>query len=171
MLRNFRRKETLPAACAAIRLIDMNEENIRKYAILMNELGLTAIEITENNTVVRLERNAAPAGVRAPAAGVQLASSVQAAEPAQSLPTRSDDLVSVRSPMVGVFYASSAENAEQFVNVGSKVKKGDTLCIIEAMKLMNEITAEEDGVIAEICATNGQIVEFGSDLFKIKRVS
>ena len=148
----------------------MNEENIRKYAILMNELGLTAIEITENNTVVRLERNAAP-GVRGAVPAVQLQASAPAAEPAQASPVRTDDLICVRSPMVGVFYASPAENAEQFVSVGSRVKKGDTLCIIEAMKLMNEITAEEDGVIAEICATNGQIVEFGSDLFKIKRVS
>ena len=133
----------------------------------MNELGLTAIEITENNTVVRLERNAAPAGVRAPAAGVQLASSVQAAEPAQSLPTRSDDLVCVRSPMVGVFYASSAENAEQFVNVGSKVKKGDIVCIVEAMKLMNEITAEFDGEVVDVCVHNGDVVEYGQTLFKL----
>lgn len=149
----------------------MNEENIRKYATLMNELGLTAIEITENNTVVRLERNAAMPGARAAVSAVPISSAVPVAEPAQASPAQADDLICVRSPMVGVFYASSAENAEQFVHVGSRVKKGDTLCIIEAMKLMNEITAEEDGVIAEICATNGQIVEFGSDLFKIKRVS
>ena len=74
---------------------------------------------------------------------------------------------SVTSPMVGVFYSSPAENAEPFVKKGDRVKKGDTLCIIEAMKLMNEITAERDGVITEICADNGQIVDFGTVLFKI----
>ena len=159
----------LPAACAAIRLSDMNEENIRKYAVLMGELGLTAIEITENNTVLRLERNPAPAGARGGAAVAVPDLAGTAAPAATAAPA--EDLLVVRSPMVGVFYASPAENAENFVSVGSRVKKGDTLCIIEAMKLMNEITAEEDGVIAEICATNGQIVEYGSDLFKIKRVS
>ena len=71
--------------------------------------------------------------------------------------------------MVGVFYAAPAENAEAFVHVGDRVSKGQTLCIIEAMKLMNEITAEQDGVITEICVTNGQVVEYGTELFKIGR--
>ena len=62
-----------------------------------------------------------------------------------------------------------AENAEPYVSIGDHVKKGQTLCIIEAMKLMNEITAEEDGVISDICVTNGQVVEYGTELFRIKR--
>ncbi len=145
----------------------MKEENIRKYALLMNELDLTALEVTEGDTVVRLERGgSAPAA----AAGVP-AVPVPAAQvsPSQHESAAPADLVSVRSPMVGVFYTASSENSERFVNVGSRVKKGDTLCIIEAMKLMNEIKAEEDGIIAEICAANGQIVDFGCDLFRIKR--
>lgn len=71
--------------------------------------------------------------------------------------------------MVGVFYASPAENAEPFVTVGEKVEKGQVLCIIEAMKLMNEICAEESGIISEICASNGQVVEYGTELFRIRR--
>lgn len=71
--------------------------------------------------------------------------------------------------MVGVFYAAPAENAKPYVAVGDRVEKGTVLCILEAMKLMNEITAEESGVIAEICATNGQMVEFGTELFRIRR--
>ena len=71
--------------------------------------------------------------------------------------------------MVGVFYAAPAENADPYVSIGDRVKQGQTLCIVEAMKLMNEITAEEDGVIAEICAANGQVVEFGTELFRIER--
>ena len=73
------------------------------------------------------------------------------------------------SPLVGLFYAAPAENAEPYVSIGDHVKKGQTLCIIEAMKLMNEITAEEDGVISDICVTNGQVVEYGTELFRIKR--
>ena len=69
--------------------------------------------------------------------------------------------------MVGIFYAAPSPDAEPFVKVGSKVKKGDTLCIIEAMKLMNDVVAEEDGEIVEICAENGSLVEFGQTLFKI----
>jgi acetyl-CoA carboxylase biotin carboxyl carrier protein len=74
----------------------------------------------------------------------------------------------VKSPMVGTFYSKSSPTAESFVKVGSKVKKGDTLCIIEAMKLMNEIESEIDGEIVEICAKDGDAVEYGAPLFRIK---
>lgn len=139
----------------------MKESDIRKYAGLMRELGLTGLEITEDNKVVRLERNVAES----------------AAEPAAvSLPTEempaedlSADYISVKSPMVGVFYASPAENAEPFVSLGDRVEKGETLCIIEAMKLMNEICAEEEGIVAEICVTSGQVVEYGTELFRLRR--
>ena len=134
----------------------MKESDIRKYAGLMRELGLTGLEITEDNKVVRLERNVAES----------------AAEPAAvSLPAEelSADYISVKSPMVGVFYASPAENAEPFVSLGDRVEKGETLCIIEAMKLMNEICAEEEGIVAEICVTSGQVVEYGTELFRLRR--
>lgn len=74
----------------------------------------------------------------------------------------------IKSPMVGTFYSKSSPTAEPFVKVGDKVKKGQTLCIIEAMKLMNEIEAECDGEIVEICAQDDSMVEFGETLFKIK---
>ena len=70
--------------------------------------------------------------------------------------------------MVGVIYAAPAENAEPFVKVGDRVKRGQTLCIVEAMKLMNEIMAELDGEIVEVCVQNGQVVDFGCPLFRIK---
>lgn len=137
----------------------MNEADIRKYAALMQELGLTGLEITEDNKVVRLERTV-PAAVKETAV-IDVASTCAA--PAET------DSVSIKSPLVGVFYAAPAENAAPYVAIGDHVKKGQTLCIVEAMKLMNEITAEEDGVISEICVTNGQVVEFGTELFRIKR--
>ena len=79
-----------------------------------------------------------------------------------------EDLIEISSPMVGVFYAAPAEDADPYVQVGDRVKKGQTLCIVEAMKLMNEIVAETDGQIVEICAQNGQVVDFGCPLFRIK---
>lgn len=74
----------------------------------------------------------------------------------------------VASPMVGVFYAAASPDSEPYVTVGSKVHKGDVLCLIEAMKLMNEVTAEQSGEIVSICVDNGQVVEYGQPLFMIK---
>lgn len=137
----------------------MKESDIRKYAQLMKELELTGLEITENDQVVRLERNVA----------VPVAPTV----PVEAVPTpvqqESADGISVTSPMVGLFYAAPAENAEPYVTLGDQVKKGQTLCIVEAMKLMNEITSECDGVIEKICVANGQMVEYGTELFRIRR--
>ena len=143
----------------------MNEADIRKYAELMRELELTGLEITEGDRVVRLERSA-PETVQVPVVPAAPAASAAAEMPARSA---AESLVSVTSPLVGVFYASPAENAAPYVSVGDRVTKGQTLCIVEAMKLMNEITAEEDGVIAEICVVNGQVVEYGTELFRIRR--
>ena len=139
----------------------MNENNIRKYASLMSELGLTGLEITEGDKVVRLERMTTAA---APAPTV-----VSVPQPTAPANTNEASGHCVTSPMVGVFYAAPAENAEPFVQLGQQVQKGQTLCIIEAMKLMNEITAEEDGVITEICVTNAQVVDYGTPLFRIGR--
>ena len=137
----------------------MNESDIRKYANLMSELGLTGLEVTENDRVVRLERNPAPQ-TSAPVQTVQVGDVPQSAA--------NEDLIEISSPMVGVFYAAPAEDADPYVQVGDRVKKGQTLCIVEAMKLMNEIVAETDGQIVEICAQNGQVVDFGCPLFRIK---
>ena len=141
----------------------MNETEIRKYATLMRELDLTGLEITEDNKVVRLERNETRAAVQSVAA-VQ-----PVAVPAAPAAAPVDDAVCVTSPMVGVFYAASAENAAPYVRKGDHVTRGQTLCIVEAMKMLNEITAETDGVISDICVTDGQVVEFGTELFRIRR--
>ena len=135
----------------------MKEADIRKYARLMGELGLTGLEIKDKDSVVRLERTGAPATV--PAVPV----SAVPAEPADS------DLVPVCSPLVGTFYSAPAENGEPYVKVGDRVEQGTVLCLIEAMKLMNEITAETGGTIAEICVQNGQVVDYGRSLFRIRR--
>ena len=139
----------------------MKETDIRKYAQLMKELDLTGLEITENDQKVRLERTAPVASV--PTIPVEV--------PTVSTPGKAEngDYISVRSPIVGLFYAAPAENADPYVSLGDRVQKGQTLCIVEAMKLMNELSAECDGIIDKICVTNGQMVEYGTELFRIKR--
>lgn len=144
----------------------MKLQFIKDLASLMEEKALNLIEIKEENTCVRIERNIAPAS-----AGITIA---------QQLTKEKVDVVNdaeieikndgqaVTAPMVGVFYAAPSPEASPYVSVGSKVKKGDILCIIEAMKLMNEITSEQDGTITQICIKNGDIVEFGQTLFYIK---
>ncbi|MBR4289113.1 MAG: acetyl-CoA carboxylase biotin carboxyl carrier protein [Oscillospiraceae bacterium] len=138
----------------------MKDTDIRKYAELMKELGLTGLEITEDDKKVRLERNVT-------------AVPMQTAVVSEAVPTtpaaEDTDYISVKSPIVGLFYAAPAENADPYVSLGDTVKKGQTLCIVEAMKLMNEICAEESGTIEKICVTNGQMVEYGTELFRIKR--
>ena len=139
----------------------MEEQNIRKYAELMNELGLTGLEFNESGNIVRLERSAAPVkGVYAPEPAA-VSASQPAAKPASS------SLKDILSPMVGVFYRAPMENAVPFVQVGDQVRKGDVVCIIESMKLMNEIRAEEEGIVEEICVENTEVVDFGRVLFRL----
>lgn len=139
----------------------MKESDIRKYAGLMQELGLTGLEITEGDRVVRLEKNAPARETIVMDAGTAPAAPAPKTE-------ENADYISVKSPLVGVFYAAPAENADPYVSMGDQVKTGQVLCVIEAMKLMNEIPAEVDGTVLEICVTNGQMVEFGTELFRIR---
>ena len=155
----------------------MNLEEIRTLAEIMSENGLTAIEITEGESNIRLEKNppacvpAAPMPIPAvmPAAPVQAAPAAEAPAQESAVPASGSfsNLTEVKSPMVGVFYDSPSPVADPYVKVGDKGKKGDVLCIIEAMKLLNEITAEQDGEIVDICAHNADVVEYGQTLFKI----
>ena len=143
----------------------MKEAEIRKYAELMKELELTGLEITEDNKVVRLERT-----LNMPVKETIYTGAVETSASHAPAPAKVDkDYLSIKSPVVGVFYAAATENVSPYVAVGDSVKKGQILCIVEAMKLMNEITAEEDGVISEVCVANGQVVEYGTELFRIKR--
>ena len=153
----------------------MKEADIRKYAALMQELGLTGLEITEENQRVRLERSVTVVREAVESSGretdLQTIGTGASGAPggAGVIPTQNSDYISVTSPIVGVFYAAPAENADPFVSIGDYVEKGKTLCIIEAMKLMNEIPAEEGGTIEAICVTNGQMVEYGTELFRMRR--
>ena len=148
----------------------MDVKKIESLAKLMKETGLTGLELVEDGQQLRLERQvevvAAPVAAAVPAAPVP-ATGAEAlgGTPAEPAPVKEGTLV--LAPTVGVFYSAPGPDARPFVEVGDQVKKGDTLCIIEAMKLMNEIPAEVDGTVAEICVGNGQVVEFNQPLFRI----
>lgn len=137
----------------------MKEEEIRKYAELMKELDLTSLTVSEEGMTVCLEK----------AQGAKMLPSLPRNESTEANTEKDNGLISITSPMVGIFYAAPAENADPFVSAGNFVKEGDVLCIIEAMKLMNEIRADVSGVIERICVTNGQVVEYGTELMKIRR--
>ena len=138
----------------------MKETDIRKYAELMKELGLTGLEITEENSKVRLERSVGTSVQETVYSVPEPTGTTQA-------PSEPKDYISVKSPIVGVFYAAPAENADSYVSIGDTVTKGQTLCIVEAMKLMNEIESDFDGKVAELYVENGQAVEYGQPLFRI----
>lgn len=148
----------------------MDKKKLREIIAVFKESGLAKMEISETtgeeNYSIRLENATAP---MMPAA-VQYVQSLPESKPQEEETSQIKDYNKyrdIKSPMVGIFYTAPSPDAEPFVKVGSKVKKGDTLCIIEAMKLMNDVVAEEDGEIVEICAENGALVEFGQILFKI----
>ncbi|MCD7749838.1 MAG: acetyl-CoA carboxylase, biotin carboxyl carrier protein [Oscillospiraceae bacterium] len=138
----------------------MKDSDIRRYARLMRELGLTGLEIDEAKGTLRLEC----AQIAPPPAAPALAS----APVTPALEAAPAGALTVTSPIVGVFYAAPMENAEPYVKIGDRVKKGDVLCIVEAMKLMNEIVAEADGVITDICVQDGQLVDYGCVLFRME---
>lgn len=154
----------------------MNLRHIRDLVRLLEESGLTVLELQEADTRIRLEKSS----LLHPQAGDAFNASRQAHMQADVQPPvmpplspLSDGGVDfnkireVKSPLVGIFYSSPQPGAEPFVSVGGKVKKGDVLCVVEAMKMMNEITAEEEGELVDVCVQNGQVVEFGQVLFKI----
>lgn len=153
----------------------MKVSDIEALARILREQDLTVLDVEEGDTHVHMERSAPQAAASLPAAATAPAAAPwHAMESAAPVPQQDEagtvdfnHLIEIKSPMVGVFYDRPSENAMPFVSIGKKVKKGDVLCIIEAMKLMNEITAECDGEVVDICIENGQVVEFGQTLLKL----
>ena len=147
----------------------MKINDIKALAELVSKNNLSALEYSEGETHLRIENAPRTVAVAPAQDALPAAPAAPAAAPVAAADAGADFNAAkmVTSPMVGVFYASPSPTDPPFVTVGSKVKKGDVLCIIEAMKLMNEITAEEDGEIIDICATNGSVVEYGQILFKL----
>jgi acetyl-CoA carboxylase biotin carboxyl carrier protein len=156
----------------------MDLRKLKTLIDLVSESGISELEVTEGEGKVRIVKNAAPVYMQAPqqyapqvpapsapgmSAGVDAGASAGAATPAASAPQGHI----VTSPMVGSFYRAPSPGADPFVQVGDTVKEGQTICIIEAMKLLNEIEADKSGVVKEILVENGQAVEYGQPLFVI----
>lgn len=153
----------------------MDLRKLKKLIDLVEESGISELELTEGEEKVRISR-AMPAMAAAPVQYVQAPAAAPVAAPASSAPAPVPAAEAapaqieghvVKSPMVGTFYRSPSPDAKAFVNIGDSVTAGQTLCIIEAMKLLNEIEADASGVIKAILVENGQPVEYGEPLFII----
>ena len=149
----------------------MDLRKLKKLIDLVEESGIAELEITEGEERVRITRSAQAAQQGAVAPVAQATQSIAAPAPAEPIaapikPAEAEGHI-VRSPMVGTFYRASGPDGKSFVDVGQTVNAGDTLCIIEAMKLMNEIEADQGGVVKQILVENGQPVEYGQPLFVI----
>ena len=151
----------------------MDLRKLKKLIDLVQESGIAELEITEGEEKVRINRVGtpgqpgmmvmpAPASAAAPA----LTAAAVPASAAVTAPPEQEGHV-VKSPMVGTFYRSSAPGAKPFVEIGQNINAGETLCIIEAMKLLNEIEADQSGVVKKVLVENGQPVEYGQPLFII----
>ncbi|MDH0344608.1 acetyl-CoA carboxylase biotin carboxyl carrier protein [Chromobacterium haemolyticum] len=151
----------------------MDLRKLKKLIDLVEESGIAELEVTEGEEKVRITRvSAAPQMAYAqPMTALQVPnaqSAAVAAPVAEAVAPASNDKNAMKSPMVGTFYRSPSPGAKSFIEVGQNVNAGDTLCIIEAMKLMNEIEADRSGVVKAILVEDGQPVEFGEPLFIIE---
>jgi len=151
----------------------MDIRKVKKLIELLDESGIAEIEITEGEESVRISRYSHGAPVAAPPVTVAAPApapaptATPAAAPPEAPPEPEEDGYEVTSPMVGTYYAASSPGAAPYVQVGDRVGEGDTLCIIEAMKMMNQIETDVSGVIKSIRIQNGEPVEFGQTLFVI----
>jgi acetyl-CoA carboxylase biotin carboxyl carrier protein len=148
----------------------MDIRKVKKLIELLDESGIAEIEITEGEESVRISRYSAHAPVAAaPAPAATPVAAPAAAAPAAAAPVEvaEEDGFEVTAPMVGTFYAASSPGAAPYIQVGDRISEGDTLCIIEAMKMMNQIEADVSGVVKSIRIQNGEPVEFGQVLFVI----
>jgi acetyl-CoA carboxylase biotin carboxyl carrier protein len=145
--------------------LDIDE--IRKLIRLVKRTGIGELEVTEGGRTVRISAWHPAPGPAAPVVVPAMPAPAPAAPPAAAPASAEDRLVKVVSPMVGTFYRAPAPDADPYVEVGDRIDAGQTVCIIEAMKLMNEIESEVRGRVAKIAVENGQPVEYGQVLFLI----
>jgi acetyl-CoA carboxylase biotin carboxyl carrier protein len=152
----------------------MDLRKLKTLIDLVAESGVSELEVTEGEDKVRIVKNPAPIAApvqqvyaSAPVAPAPAGTAAPAAAPAAEAAPAEPTGHAVKSPMVGTFYRSPTPGADSFVKIGDTVKEGQTLCIIEAMKLLNEIESDKSGVVKEILCENGQGVEFGQALFII----
>ncbi len=150
----------------------MDLRKLKTLIDLVSDSNVSELEITEAEGKVRIVKSSgAPVVMQQPAPSMVAAAAVQPAPAAVAAvadaPPAAESAHAVKSPMVGTFYRSASPGAKAFVEVGDVVKEGDTICIIEAMKILNEIEADKSGTVSKILCENGQAVEYGQPLFLI----
>ncbi len=138
----------------------MNFDDLKKVIQIFEESKLTVLEYETDNFKVKMDKRQGGVSVQPSSVAMPQNSEIQPTQPQVQ-----DDKDFIKSPLVGTFHCAPAPSAKPFVSVGSKVKKGDKLCIIEAMKVMNEILAPKDATIKDILVKNGEMVEFDQNLF------
>jgi len=141
-------------------------DKIKQLSEILKDQDLTEIEVEMGDLKIKVRKESSVVHATAP---VSVAAPVASNAPASPKAAPSADLFEVKSPMVGTFYASPSPDSPAFVKVGDKIKKGDALCIIEAMKLMNELPAEISGEVVEILASNADAISYGQVIMKIKK--
>ncbi|RYF01337.1 MAG: acetyl-CoA carboxylase biotin carboxyl carrier protein [Comamonadaceae bacterium] len=148
----------------------MDLRKLKTLIDLVSESNVSELEITEAEGKVRIVKSGGAVMQQFVAAPMQapVAAAPVAAAPAAEAPVAAPAGHIVKSPMVGTFYRASSPGAKSFVEVGSQVKEGETICIIEAMKILNEIEADKSGTVTRILGENGQAVEYGQPLFIIE---
>ena len=137
----------------------MDIKEIKALAEVLNKMNLSKLEVSEGDKKIVIKRQ-----INNTASTTVVTETISKQETIKP----KDDSIIIKAPFAGVFYSASSPKSQPFVKVGSTVNKGDVVCIVEAMKLMNEITADVSGTITEICAQNEGIVEYGQVLFKLK---
>ena len=147
-----------------------NLEEIKNLISMLEDSSLSVLEVQSGDNKVRLAKAPQGASVVSFANNNPVVAAPEAAADteAAAAPAAADTGKAIKAPIVGVFYVAPSPDADPYVSVGKRVKKGDVVCIIEAMKCMNEIQAEEDGEIVAVLANNGDLVEYGQPLFSIK---
>lgn len=147
----------------------MDLRKLKTLIDLVSESNVSELEITEAEGKVRIVKSAGVVQQFVAAAPVAAAPAAAPAAPVAELPPPAAVVGhQVKSPMVGTFYRASAPGAKPFIEIGAQVKEGDVLCIIEAMKILNEIEADKTGTVTRVLAENGQAVEYGQPLFVIE---
>ncbi|MBA4374026.1 MAG: acetyl-CoA carboxylase biotin carboxyl carrier protein [Thermodesulfovibrio sp.] len=148
----------------------MELEDLKSLIELLKETDITELQVEKEGTKVRIKREKLFGSIEIPTHRPSVSDSVQAAAIKDLVDEETQRLITVTSPIVGTFYKSASPEAPAFVETGTRVKKGQVLCIIEAMKLMNEIESDADGVVVKALIENGQPVEYGEPLFLIDPV-
>jgi len=152
----------------------MDFKKIKKLVSLVETSDISSLSVEEDNLKVEIKRELQSSIAQIPVTTVQQAPVVSAtptlSEPPKipEAPTENSDLIEIKSPMVGTFYSATNPESKPFVSNGSAVQKGDIVCIVEAMKLFNEIESDIGGTIEKICVNNGDAVEFGQALFLVR---